>query len=344
MNVTGAATYNTSYIYDKNNRLITEAKVTGGLTETTRYSYDDNGNQKSKITENLKPASGAEASSISVSGDNITSNDVTLNEYDGFNQLKKTTTGNNSIDYNYDATGLRVSKTVNGVITNSVWDGDQVDLEVDGAGKLVGKYIRGINLLSVESGAGVRKYYMFNGHSPTFFKYNGEWRFLKDNKVMNVGIGVLGFVPFADNAFWSLGDYFSGTKTVSVSDYNSYISGSLGVLGNLSKLGKIAKISGYLSTVLTTISVYKEFNSDSCYMNDIASQVFDGYYQSKSFETAAKRLALYSTITLDLVEKKVITYTKDFGIATKIKINWTKFDEYFKQLGMPAADLGKSIK
>jgi YD repeat-containing protein len=128
----GSAT--TSYAYDRNNRLITETKVSGVIS----YAYDNNGNT-------------------------ITAGS-TSSEYNGFNQLKKVSTGNTIAEYTYNADGLRISKTVNAAVTKYVWDGDQMAIELDGTGALTGKYVRGINLIAAENSTGTRKYYLFNGH------------------------------------------------------------------------------------------------------------------------------------------------------------------------------------
>jgi len=65
-------------------------------------------------------------------------NSVTINEYNGLNQLLKVTDGSNTYSYTYNWDGLRASKTINGVATSHIWDGDQMVLETDGAGKVVG--------------------------------------------------------------------------------------------------------------------------------------------------------------------------------------------------------------
>lgn len=166
MIVTGANPYNVTYAYDSNNRLTKEIKVTGVVTQKTTYSYDDNGNQICNATETTQPtvAGQQEGFAASVSGQSADSSKVTINNYDGFNQLIRTTVGDKTLTYTYDGNGLRASKTVNGVITNHVWDGDQIVLETDGSGILKAKYIRGVNLLASEDEMAVRKYFNYNGH------------------------------------------------------------------------------------------------------------------------------------------------------------------------------------
>jgi YD repeat-containing protein len=154
----------TDYAYDKNCRLLTEVKVTGDVTDTTYYNYDNNGNQIYSSTETAKPIAEENAESFSafVQGEAATDK-ITFNGYDGLNQLVKTITGDKAITYSYNGDGLRRSKTVNGVTTTHVWDGQDMALELNGS-NVTGKYIRGINLIAAEDGAGARKYYLFNGH------------------------------------------------------------------------------------------------------------------------------------------------------------------------------------
>ena len=84
----------TNYSYDKNNRLISESKAAGNITYTTRYSYDNNGKQLYKVNEMLKPAEAGDIETCTafVVGESDDGS-VTINEYDGFNQLIKVSTG-----------------------------------------------------------------------------------------------------------------------------------------------------------------------------------------------------------------------------------------------------------
>ena len=60
----------------------------------------------------------------------LTTESISYNEYDGFNRLTGVTSGVTTAAYTYDSDGLRTSKTVNGVTTKHVWDGDQIVLEI----------------------------------------------------------------------------------------------------------------------------------------------------------------------------------------------------------------------
>ena len=168
MTVTGPAPYNVAYSYDHNNRLLTETKTQGEVDEITRYGYDNNGNQIYKAKEILQPINPSEQESISayVLGESEDS-DVTLSTYDGFNQLIQVIEGTNTLRYTYNADGHRSSKTVNGTTTKHIWDGSQIALELNAAGAVTNKYIRGINLVAADNTAGVRSYYVYNGHGDT---------------------------------------------------------------------------------------------------------------------------------------------------------------------------------
>ena len=144
MTVTDAVyTVQTTYGYDPDNRLLTEVKVSGGTTETTGYTYDNNGSQKTKTVNSVQ---------------------VSVNAYDGFNQLISTTEGGSTYTYDYNADGLRTGKTADGVVTKHIWDGRDIVLETDGADNVTARYIRSINLIAFENGSGARQYYLFNAH------------------------------------------------------------------------------------------------------------------------------------------------------------------------------------
>lgn len=112
----------------------------------------------------MEPAIGdPEQFGMTISGVDDVSSPVALYEYDGFNQLVATTVGDTTITYTYNGDGLRTSKQVNGSETRHVWDGDQIALELNAAGQVIAKYVRGINLVFAETGAG-QSFYLFNGH------------------------------------------------------------------------------------------------------------------------------------------------------------------------------------
>ena len=146
--LTVANTSQTTYTYDRNNRLLTEVKQEGSSTLTTHYSYDNNGNQ--------------------------ISSGVSLNQYDGFNQLIQVQSGAITASYTYNGQGLRTGKTVNGTTQKHVWDGQNMVLELRG-GTVVNKYIRGINLIYSQLEGNTEKvYYLYNGHGDVVQLTNGS--------------------------------------------------------------------------------------------------------------------------------------------------------------------------
>ncbi len=155
-----------AYTYDKNNRLLTETKVIEGTTENeiavTLYEYDNNGNQVKKITDTKAYENQSESFDVYVAGKTENSI-ITSNEYDGYNQLTKTTDDSQTITYKYNGDGLRTSKTTNGNITKHIWDGSNIVIETDGAGNITNKYLRGINLIASDI-EGTTNYYLYNGH------------------------------------------------------------------------------------------------------------------------------------------------------------------------------------
>ena len=68
---------------------------------------------------------------------------LNLNSYthDIENRLISATTPNDSISFTYDAFGTRTSKTVDGVVTNYILDGNQVIAEYDGSAQLLRRYV-----------------------------------------------------------------------------------------------------------------------------------------------------------------------------------------------------------
>ncbi len=159
MTVSGADSYTTSYTYDLNNRLLKELKDADSTAQETQYFYDPNGNTIAKNTETLSASSGDEAVSLVQNSDG-----AELYTYDGFNRLTQVENGNGISTYDYRPDGLRNSKTVNGVTTTHIWDGQDMSAELDNSGALLRKYIRGTSLVASEDAAGTRQYDLYNAH------------------------------------------------------------------------------------------------------------------------------------------------------------------------------------
>ncbi|AFZ10490.1 Rhs family protein (plasmid) [Oscillatoria nigro-viridis PCC 7112] len=140
----------TTYSYDDNDRLLKEElRPNGVLVKTTEYRYDANGNTTRKIENGTQE---------------------TVYTWNQENRLigVQTPTGEN-ISYAYDADGVRVSKTVNGVTTEYLVDKNlpyaQV-LEESVNDALIASYVYGLDLISQERGVN-DSYYLVDGLGST---------------------------------------------------------------------------------------------------------------------------------------------------------------------------------
>jgi len=163
------------YKYNEQNRLmeIVSGEIITDITTTVKFKYDNNGNQLYTMTEVVKPITantkttfGMFISGQSVDGSVNTdlSGSTTINTYNEFNQLIKTTTGGVTVENTYNGEGQRTFKKVNGEITQYVYVADKVVLELDGLGKEKARNHIGLNLISRRVD-GVVYNYLYNGHS-----------------------------------------------------------------------------------------------------------------------------------------------------------------------------------
>ena len=131
------------------------------LVEKAAFGYDNNGNET--IIVNVKYVNGQ-----------VTTTENTINEYDVYNQLVKTTTPDGTVITNiYNAEGLRVEKTVNGSTTRYLYEYSKVVLELDGSRNQKARNIYGTNLLLRQIGQDTM-YYMYNGHADVTALINGS--------------------------------------------------------------------------------------------------------------------------------------------------------------------------
>ena len=152
-------TAETSYAYDRNNRLLGTSTVENGKSAAATYYYDNNGNQVSKICSSLSPAgTGCQLFTLGGGG-------YELYYYDLFNQMVAANVDGVEATYAYGPDGLRTGKASGGASTQQIWSGGQVVLEA--AGSTYTKYVRGVNLIAsangVQAGA-VQNYFMYNAH------------------------------------------------------------------------------------------------------------------------------------------------------------------------------------
>ena len=133
-----------SYTYDNLNRLTHEEKD----GKRYSYTYDQNGNLTTKTVDS--EANGASLSLL----DNMP--ESAIYEYDQNNKLKKVTTADTIAAYSYLPDGRRASKTVNGVKTSHIWDGNNI--VADTKNGILTKYIRSNKLEQAVTGDNIQNY------------------------------------------------------------------------------------------------------------------------------------------------------------------------------------------
>ena len=161
-----AAASTITYTYNEQNRLMkTEKALPGSIVISTTYSYDNNGNMIYTSEETRKPAVAGTQPTLSgyIAGESNESK-VAFYQYNSLDQLVRSSTGNNVIDYGYNGEGLRVSKKVNGDTTRYLYEYDKIVLEVNGSGTQISKNVYGTDLISKSI-----------GNSTYFYKYNGHF-------------------------------------------------------------------------------------------------------------------------------------------------------------------------
>jgi len=138
-----------NYEYDLNNRLLREVRTVGEPSVTT-YTYDANGNQLTRLGSVTQPSGGAGALTLGLYTPGNApkpprASEVTeISTYNAWNQLVRVVSEDMIAEYRYRADGLRLSKTVNGVQTMHIWDGMFIVLEMNGAGQMVNRFLRGL--------------------------------------------------------------------------------------------------------------------------------------------------------------------------------------------------------
>jgi RHS repeat-associated protein len=96
---------------------------------------------------------------------NLVGDGINAYTYDAQNRLTSATTPDHDVTYGYDPMGRRSSKTVDGVTTRHLYDGNQVIGEYDAAGNLVRRFVYGpgIDQPVVMRSGGNTYYYHFDG-------------------------------------------------------------------------------------------------------------------------------------------------------------------------------------
>jgi RHS repeat-associated protein len=139
----------TTYAYDANDRLLTET-LAGNVTA---YTYDANGNTLSRVTSTTDQAAYHWDAQNRLAGADVTNS-----------------SGSQHISYQYDADGIRVASTTDGVETRFLVDTvqryAQVALEYRPSGLVLASYVYGDQLLS-ETRNGAASYYHVDGLGST---------------------------------------------------------------------------------------------------------------------------------------------------------------------------------
>ncbi|MCK5179938.1 MAG: RHS repeat protein [Candidatus Omnitrophica bacterium] len=162
-------TQTTNYDY---NDIYELTGVTG--TQANTYDYDAVGNRElvdsvdTYTSNSLNQYMDVNAVTHNYDGNgNLTYNGTNMYVYDRENRLTDFNNGGggNVASYKYDALNRRVAKTVDGVTTLFVYDGDSVIEEYDSLGGLEAEYVLGSSIdevLTMERG-GTTYYYHYDG-------------------------------------------------------------------------------------------------------------------------------------------------------------------------------------
>jgi RHS repeat-associated protein len=172
-----------AYAYDARDRLTEvcyQASCPGGSDPFIRWAYDPVGNRASEArpagttsysynaADQLTGQSGL-GGSVSYSYDangNETQAGSRTFAYDLANRLKSTTDSGTTITYGYDGDGVRLQASGGGSTTNYLWDLNddlpQLALERDGSQAIVRSYLRGNDLISMDTG-GSTSYFQRDG-------------------------------------------------------------------------------------------------------------------------------------------------------------------------------------
>ena len=167
------------------------------LRKTVNYYYDANGNELSNTASWTHPHSIKlrQSTKGAVYADNMENETDSLidrvnNTFDGFGRLIKVERISAGVrsesTFIYNGDNLRVSKTVkkstNGykaIVTNYLYDRQNVILETDGNDKVKTRYVKGINYIASISAGNKTSYFLFNGHGDVVQTVD------KDGEVLN---------------------------------------------------------------------------------------------------------------------------------------------------------------
>ena len=158
-----------TYTYDANNRMLTQKKAENGIDYLTKMGYDKNGNMTSRQRSSIGGPVG-DNTNIEVSIGTMQSNPGSESvaetfSYNSLNQMVgyQNSNGTNA-SYTYDATGMRASKTVNGVEKKFYYNGMYILNEGDGAEITATNFIGLTGIEGRKNGANEIAYFMKDAH------------------------------------------------------------------------------------------------------------------------------------------------------------------------------------
>ena len=151
----------TSYSYDVASRLTNIQHQASSLIESLTYTYDAAGNRisfnrtgpQADLPAEIQAAHNAANQLVQFNTDtltydangNLTFDGTTTYTWDARNRLIQMSSGALFATFSYDALGRRVSKTINGVQTEYLYDGTDIVAEIQG-GAVAATYLRSLNV------------------------------------------------------------------------------------------------------------------------------------------------------------------------------------------------------
>ena len=161
--------YVMTYTYDANNRMLTQKKAENGIDYLTKMGYDKNGNMTSRQRSSIGGPVG-ENTSMEVSIGTMQSNPGSESvaetfSYNVLNQMVgyQNSNGTNA-SYTYDATGMRTSKTVNGVEKKFYYNGMYILNEGDSTEITATNFVGLTGIEGRQNGANEMAFFMKDAH------------------------------------------------------------------------------------------------------------------------------------------------------------------------------------
>ncbi|MFN8611661.1 MAG: RHS repeat-associated core domain-containing protein [Vulcanimicrobiota bacterium] len=159
---------NHSYTYDLIGQLTNSRRQVNGAGGTTvkTYNYDQNFNRTRNnqltasynVADRITALSGFLTPQYNAAGAIERDQQGALMAYDWRDQLTSFSKTGLNAQYRYDASNLRLQKTVNGVTTQYLWDGDRILKEYNGDGSVKANYFLGIDRAAIKTAG---KWYLY---------------------------------------------------------------------------------------------------------------------------------------------------------------------------------------